>query len=169
LGLKPGDVVESGPNADIKPGNALPLANIPVGTMVHAIELKAGKGAQLARSAGTAAQLMAREGKYATLRLPSGEFRMVHISCRATVGQVGNVEHENIVLGKAGRSRWLGRKPRQRRVVRDPDGQPHGGGEGRAPSGLPRPVTPWGKPTLGYRTRKKNKKTDSYIGRRRHK
>ncbi len=116
LGLKPGDVVESGPDADIKPGNALPLANIPVGTMVHAIELKAGKGAQLARSAGTAAQLMAREGKYATLRLPSGEFRMVHISCRATVGQVGNVEHENIVLGKAGRSRWLGRAAPARRL-----------------------------------------------------
>ena len=111
LGLKPGDVVESGPDADIKPGNALPLANIPVGTMVHAIELKPGKGAQLARSAGTAAQLMAREGNYATLRLPSGEFRMVHVSCRATVGQVGNVEHENIVIGKAGRSRWLGRRP----------------------------------------------------------
>lgn len=169
LGLKPGDVVESGPDADIKPGNALPLANIPVGTMVHAIELKAGKGAQLARSAGTAAQLMAREGKYATLRLPSGEFRMVHISCRATVGQVGNVEHENIVLGKAGRSRWLGRKPHQRGVVMNPVDHPHGGGEGKAPIGLPRPVTPWGKPTLGYRTRKKNKKSDSYIVRRRHK
>ncbi|MFS8582350.1 MAG: 50S ribosomal protein L2 [Limnochordales bacterium] len=169
LGLKPGDVVESGPNADIKPGNALPLANIPVGTMVHAIELKPGKGAQLARSAGTAAQLMAREGNYATLRLPSGEFRMVHVSCRATVGQVGNVEHENIVIGKAGRMRWLGRRPHQRGVSMNPVDHPHGGGEGKAPIGLPRPVTPWGKPTLGYRTRKKNKKSDAYIVRRRRK
>src|SRR5690606_27764471 len=169
LGLKPGDVVESGPNADIKPGNALPLANIPVGTMVHAIELKAGKGAQLARSAGTTAQLMAREGNYATLRLPSGEFRMVHVACRATVGQVGNVEHENIVIGKAGRSRWLGRRPHQRGVVMNPVDHPHGGGEGKAPIGMPRPVTPWGKPTLGYRTRKKNKKSDDYIVRRRRK
>ncbi|MFS8523360.1 MAG: 50S ribosomal protein L2 [Limnochordales bacterium] len=169
LGLKPGDVVESGPDADIKPGNALPLANIPVGTMVHAIELKPGKGAQLARSAGTAAQLMAREGNYATLRLPSGEFRMVHVSCRATVGQVGNVEHENIVIGKAGRMRWLGRRPHQRGVSMNPVDHPHGGGEGKAPIGLPRPVTPWGKPTLGYRTRKKNKKSDAYIVRRRHK
>ncbi|REJ35285.1 MAG: 50S ribosomal protein L2 [Bacillota bacterium] len=169
LGLKPGDVVESGPDADIKPGNALPLANIPVGTMVHAIELKPGKGAQLARSAGTAAQLMAREGNYATLRLPSGEFRMVHVSCRATVGQVGNVEHENIVIGKAGRMRWLGRRPHQRGVSMNPVDHPHGGGEGKAPIGLPRPVTPWGKPTLGYRTRKKNKKSDAYIVRRRRK
>ena len=169
LGLKPGDVVESGPDADIKPGNALPLANIPVGTMVHAIELKPGKGAQLARSAGTAAQLMAREGNYATLRLPSGEFRMVHVSCRATVGQVGNVEHENIVIGKAGRMRWMGRRPHQRGVSMNPVDHPHGGGEGKAPIGLPRPVTPWGKPTLGYRTRKKNKKSDAYIVRRRHK
>lgn len=169
LGLKPGDVVESGPDADIKPGNALPLAKIPVGTMVHAIELKPGKGAQLARSAGTAAQLMAREGNYATLRLPSGEFRMVHVSCRATVGQVGNVEHENIVIGKAGRMRWLGRRPHQRGVSMNPVDHPHGGGEGKAPIGLPRPVTPWGKPTLGYRTRKKNKKSDAYIVRRRRK
>ena len=167
LGLKPGDVVESGPDADIKPGNALPLANIPVGTMVHAIELKPGKGAQLARSAGTAAQLMAREGNYATLRLPSGEFRMVHVSCRATVGQVGNVEHENIVIGKAGRMRWMGRRPHQRGVSMNPVDHPHGGGEGKAPIGLPGPVTPWGKPTLGYRTRKKNKKSDAYIVRRR--
>lgn len=169
VGLKPGDMVESGPDADIKPGNALPLANIPVGTMVHAIELKAGKGAQLARSAGTTAQLMAREGNYATLRLPSGEFRMVHVACRATVGQVGNVEHENIVVGKAGRSRWLGRRPHQRGVVMNPVDHPHGGGEGKAPIGMPRPVTPWGKPTLGYRTRKKNKKSDDYIVRRRRK
>lgn len=169
LGLKVGDVVESGPNADIKPGNALPLANIPVGTLVHNVELKAGKGAQLVRSAGAAAQVMAREGNYATLRLPSGEFRMVHVACRATVGQVGNVEHENIVLGKAGRARWLGRKPHQRGSAMNPVDHPHGGGEGKSPVGMPGPVTPWGKPTLGYRTRKKNKKSDAYIVRRRHK
>lgn len=169
IGLKPGDTVESGPDADIRPGNALPLANIPVGTMVHAIELKRGKGAQLARSAGTTAQLMAREGNYATLRLPSGEFRMVHAACRATVGQVGNVEHENIVVGKAGRSRWLGRRPHTRGVVMNPVDHPHGGGEGKAPIGMARPVTPWGKPALGFRTRKKNKKSDDYIVRRRRK
>lgn len=169
LGLKVGDVVESGPNADIKPGNALPLANIPVGTLVHNVELKAGKGAQLVRSAGAAAQVMAREGNYATLRLPSGEFRMVHVACKATVGQVGNVEHENIVLGKAGRARWLGRKPHQRGSAMNPVDHPHGGGEGKSPVGMPGPVTPWGKPTLGYRTRKKNKKSDAYIVRRRHK
>ncbi|HLT58470.1 MAG TPA: 50S ribosomal protein L2 [Limnochordales bacterium] len=167
LGLKVGDTVESGPNADIRPGNALPLANIPVGTMVHAIELRAGKGAQLVRSAGTAAQLMAREGDYATLRLPSGEFRKVRVECRATVGQVGNPEHENIVIGKAGRMRWLGRRPHTRGVAMNPVDHPHGGGEGKAPIGKPGPVTPWGKPTLGARTRKKNKKSSDLIVRRR--
>lgn len=169
MGIKPGDVVESGPEADIRPGNALPLANIPVGTMIHAIEMKPGKGAQMARSAGTTAQLMAREGNYATIRLPSGEFRLIHIACRATVGQVGNVEHENIVVGKAGRSRWLGRRSHTRGVVMNPVDHPHGGGEGKAPIGMPRPVTPWGKPTLGYRTRKKNKQSDAMIVRRRRK
>lgn len=169
LGVKPGDVLESGPDADIRPGNALPLANIPVGTMIHAIEMKPGKGAQMARSAGATAQLMAREGNYATIRVPSGEFRLIHITCRATVGQVGNVEHENIVVGKAGRSRWLGRRPHTRGVAMNPVDHPHGGGEGKAPIGLPRPVTPWGKPALGYRTRKKNKQSDSMIVRRRRK
>lgn len=169
LGVKPGDVLESGPDADIRPGNALPLANIPVGTMIHAIEMKPGKGAQIARSAGTTAQLMAREGNYATIRVPSGEFRLIHVACRATVGQVGNVEHENIVIGKAGRSRWLGRRPQTRGLAMNPVDHPHGGGEGLAPIGLPRPVTPWGKPTLGYRTRKKNKQSDAMIVRRRRK
>jgi len=168
LGLKVGDIVESGPNADIKPGNALPLAKIPVGTLVHNIELKPGKGGQLVRAAGAAAQIMAREGNYATLRLPSGEFRMVHINCKATVGQVGNVEHENIVLGKAGRARWLGRRPHVRGSAMNPVDHPHGGGEGKAPVGMPGPVTPWGKPTLGYRTRKRNKPSDKYIVRRRY-
>ena len=169
LGLKVGDKVESGPNADIRPGNALPLSHIPVGTLVHAIELKPGKGAQLVRSAGTAAQLMAREGRYATLRLPSGEFRKVLVECRATIGQVGNPEHENIVLGKAGRSRWLGRRPHNRGASMNPVDHPHGGGEGKAPVGKPGPVTPWGKPTLGYKTRKPNKPSDKYIVSRRTK
>ncbi|OUN00816.1 MAG: 50S ribosomal protein L2 [Firmicutes bacterium ZCTH02-B6] len=167
LGLKVGDKVESGPNADIRPGNTLPLSHIPVGTLVHAVELKPGKGAQLVRSAGTAAQLMAREGRYATLRLPSGEFRKVLVECRATVGQVGNPEHENVVLGKAGRSRWLGRRPHNRGASMNPVDHPHGGGEGRAPVGRPGPVTPWGKPTLGARTRKKKKQSDALIVRRR--
>src|SRR5690554_3252338 len=168
-GLQVGDMVESGSEADIKVGNALPLANIPVGSVVHNIELQPGKGAQMVRSAGTAAQLMAKEGKYATLRLPSGEFRMVLQACRATLGQVGNVEHENMVVGKAGRSRYLGKRPHVRGVVMNPVDHPHGGGEGKAPIGRPGPVTPWGKPTLGYRTRKKRKKSDAYIvrGRRR--
>src|SRR5690606_24838048 len=167
LGLKVGDKVESGPNADIRPGNALPLSHIPVGTLVHAIELKPGKGAQLVRAAGTAAQLMAREGRYATLRLPSGEFRKVLVECRATIGQVGNPDHENIVLGKAGRSRWLGRRPHNRGASMNPVDHPHGGGEGKAPIGKPGPVTPWGKPTLGARTRKKHKPSDALIVRRR--
>src|SRR5690606_32848368 len=166
VGLEVGDTVESGENADIRPGNALPLRNIPVGTLVHNIELRPGKGGQLVRSAGAAAQLMAKEGNYATLRLPSGEFRMVHLECRATVGQVGNVEHENIVIGKAGRARYLGRRPHTRGVAMNPVDHPHGGGEGKAPVGMPSPVTPWGKPTLGYRTRR-NKKSDAMIVRRR--
>jgi large subunit ribosomal protein L2 len=168
LGLKVGDVIESGPDADIKPGNALPLSNIPVGTVVHAVELTAGRGAQLARSAGASAQIMAREGEYVTLRLPSTEMRMVRQECRATVGQVGNVEHENISMGKAGRSRWMGRRPSVRGVAMNPVDHPHGGGEGRSPIGLKSPVTPWGVPTLGYRTRKA-KASDRLIVRRRGK
>ena len=166
LGLSVGDEIESGPNADIKPGNALPLINIPVGTVVHAIELTPGRGAQLARSAGASAQIMAREGDYVTLRLPSSEMRMVRSECRATIGQVGNVEHENITIGKAGRKRWMGRRPHNRGVVMNPVDHPHGGGEGRAPIGMPSPVTPWGVPTLGYRTRKP-KASDRLIVRRR--
>lgn len=167
-GLKVGDQVESGPDADVKPGNALPLANIPVGSVIHNIELQPGKGAQMVRSAGTAAQLMAKEGSYATIRLPSGEFRMVLQACRATLGQVGNVEHENMVVGKAGRSRYLGKRPHVRGVVMNPVDHPHGGGEGKAPIGRPGPVTPWGKPALGSRTRKK-KASDRLIVRRRKK
>ncbi len=168
VGLSVGDMVESGPSADIKPGNALPLANIPLGTVVHNIELQPGKGGQMVRSAGTGAQLMAKEGSYATLRLPSGEFRMVLQVCRATVGQVGNVEHENMVVGKAGRSRNLGKRPHVRGVAMNPVDHPHGGGEGRAPIGRPGPVTPWGQPALGRRTRKK-KASDRLIVRRRKK
>lgn len=167
LGLKVGDTVESGPNADIKSGNALPLKNIPVGTVIHHIELKPKKGAQLCRSAGASAQLMAKEGDYAHIRMPSGEVRLVHIECRAVVGQVGNLEHENITVGKAGRSRWLGRRPTVRGVVMNPVDHPHGGGEGRSPVGR-NPVTPWGKPALGARTRKK-KTTDNMILKRRKK
>ncbi len=167
--LKVGDVIESGENADIKVGNALPLRNIPVGTTVHNIELSPGKGGQLARSAGSEAQLMAKEGKYAQLRLPSGEFRLVLQECRATIGQVGNVEHENLTLGKAGKSRHRGRRPHVRGSAMNPVDHPHGGGEGRAPIGMPSPLTPWGKPTLGYKTRPKNKKSDKYIVRRRKK
>ncbi|NLW22795.1 MAG: 50S ribosomal protein L2 [Tissierellia bacterium] len=165
--LKVGDVIESGPDADIKIGNALPLRNIPVGTTVHNIELKPGKGGQLVRSAGSSAQLMGKEGKYAQLRLPSGEFRLVLLDCRATIGQVGNIEHENLTLGKAGKSRHLGRRPHVRGSAMNPVDHPHGGGEGRAPIGMPSPMTPWGKPTLGYKTRSKNKESDKYIIRRR--
>jgi len=168
VGLKVGDIVESGPDADIKPGNALPLANIPVGTMVHNIELKPGKGGQLVRAAGAAAQLMAKEGDYAQLRLPSGEVRLVSLQCKATVGQVSNIEHENITIGKAGRKRWMGVRPTVRGVVMNPVDHPHGGGEGKSPIGRPSPVTPWGKPTLGYKTRKKNKKSDKFIIKRRN-
>ncbi|MCI8421435.1 MAG: 50S ribosomal protein L2, partial [Clostridia bacterium] len=157
LGLQKGDTVMSGENADIKTGNTLPLEKIPVGTVIHNIEMHPGKGGQIARSAGNSAQLMAKEGKYATLRLPSGEMRYIPIKCRATIGQVGNLEHEIISLGKAGRKRHMGVRPTVRGVVMNPCDHPHGGGEGKSPIGMPSPVTPWGKPALGYKTRKKNK------------
>jgi large subunit ribosomal protein L2 len=166
--LKVGDMVMSGPTADIKVGNALPLKNIPVGTVIHNIELKIGKGGQMVRSAGAFAQLMAKEGNYATLRLPSGEMRSVRLECRATVGQVGNMDHQNVRIGKAGRKRHMGIRPTVRGSVMNPNDHPHGGGEGRAPIGRSGPVTPWGKPTLGYKTRKKNKQSDKYIVRRRN-
>ena len=165
--LKVGDKIESGPESDIKVGNCLPLQNIPVGSIIHNIELKEGKGAQMVRSAGASAQLMAKEGNYAHVRLPSGEVRLVHVRCRATIGQVGNLDHENITVGKAGRSRWLGRRPVVRGVVMNPVDHPHGGGEGRSPIGR-NPVTPWGKPALGAKTRKKNKPSDKYIVKRRN-
>ncbi|MCL6454766.1 MAG: 50S ribosomal protein L2 [Alicyclobacillus sp.] len=168
-GLKVGDRVVSGPDADIRVGNALPLANIPVGTVVHNIELKPGKGGQLARAAGASAQLMAKDGEYATLRLASGEMRLVRSECRATIGQVGNLDHENVNIGKAGRSRWLGKRPTVRGVVMNPVDHPHGGGEGKAPVGRKSPMSPWGQPTLGKKTRKKNHPTDKYIVRRRKK
>ena len=168
-GLKVGDKVESGPEADIKVGNALPLKNIPVGTLIHNVELKIGKGAQMVRSAGAAAQLMAKEGDYALLRMPSGELRKVHINCRATIGQVGNLEHENITLGKAGRSRWLGIRPENRGVAMNPNDHPHGGGEGRSPVGRKHPVTKWGKCAMGTKTRRKKKASNKLIVRRRTK
>ncbi len=168
VGLKAGDTVESGPNADIKPGNALPLSNIPVGSMIHNIELKPGKGGQLVRAAGNAAQLMAKEGDYAQVRLPSGEVRMISMLCKASIGQVSNIENENIKLGKAGRKRWMGVRPTVRGVVMNPVDHPHGGGEGKSPIGRPSPVTPWGKPTLGYKTRQKKKKSDKFIIKRRN-
>ncbi|HEV2581100.1 MAG TPA: 50S ribosomal protein L2 [Ktedonobacteraceae bacterium] len=166
VGLKVGDRVVSGPEADIRPGNALPLKNIPAGTTVHNIELQRGRGGQMVRGAGAGAQLMAKDGDYALLRLPSGEQRKVHILCMATIGQVGNTDHENINLGKAGRSRHMGRRPTVRGSVMNPRDHPHGGGEGRAPIGG-QPQTPWGKPALGYKTRH-NKRTDKYIVRRRN-
>ncbi len=166
-GLRVGDTVMSGENADIKPGNALKLAHIPVGTTVHNIELYPGKGGQMVRAAGASAQLMAREGGMVTLRLPSGEMRMVSEECRATIGQVGNIDHENITIGKAGRSRWLNKRPHVRGVVMNPVDHPHGGGEGKSPIGRKSPVTPWGMPTLGYKTRKKNKASDKFIVKRR--
>ena len=166
--LKVGDVIYSGPEADIKVGNALPIANIPVGTMIHNIELKPGKGGQMARSAGNAAQLMAKEDKYAQVRLPSGEVRKVLIQCRATIGEVGNADHSNIQIGKAGRKRHMGIRPTVRGSVMNPNDHPHGGGEGRAPIGRKGPVTPWGKPALGYKTRKKNKASNQYIVKRRN-
>jgi large subunit ribosomal protein L2 len=168
VGLKVGDIVESGPNADIKPGNALPIENIPLGTMIHNIELKPGKGGQLVRAAGNAAQLMAKEGNSAQVRLPSGEVRVVSINCKATIGQVSNIDNENISIGKAGRKRWMGIRPTVRGVVMNPVDHPHGGGEGKSPIGMPSPVTPWGKPTLGYKTRKKRKKSNDYIIKRRN-
>lgn len=166
LGLAKGDTVISGETADIKAGNALPLSAIPVGTMVHNIEFQPGRGGQMVRSAGAAAQLMAREGKYATLKLPSGEMRLVPAACKATIGQVGNLEHELVSIGKAGRKRHMGVNPTVRGVVMNPCDHPHGGGEGKSPIGRPSPVTPWGKPTLGYKTRKKNKPTDKFIVKR---
>ncbi|WP_303867386.1 50S ribosomal protein L2 [Acetobacterium wieringae] len=169
LKLKVGDVIFSGPESDITVGNCLPLKNIPVGTTVHCVELKAGKGAQMVRSAGASAQLMAKEGNYATLRLPSGEMRLVRIECRATIGQVGNLDHQNVRIGKAGRTRHMGIRPTVRGSVMNPNDHPHGGGEGRAPIGRSGPVTPWGKPALGYKTRKKNKPSDKYIVRARNK
>ena len=166
-GLQVGAVLMNGPEAEIKLGNCLPLAQIPVGTMVHNVELHPGKGGQLVRSAGNAAQLMAKEGKYATLRLPSGEMRLVPIQARATVGQVGNIDHELINIGKAGRKRHMGIRPTVRGSVMNPNDHPHGGGEGRAPIGRTGPMTPWGKPALGYKTRKKNNHSNKMIVRRR--
>jgi large subunit ribosomal protein L2 len=170
LRLRVGDTVMSGPKADIKPGNSLALRDIPTGTIVHNIELQIGRGGQLCRSAGTGAQLMAKDGDYATLRLPSSEMRLVHLECRATVGQIGNVTHENITIGKAGRSRWKGKRPKVRGSAMNPVDHPHGGGEGKSNSGR-HPVTPWGTPTNGYRTRKKGKPSSKYIvrGRKRGK
>ena len=168
LGLKVGDVLYSGAEADIKVGNCLPIEKIPVGTMVHCVELVPGKGAQLVRSAGNAAQLMAKEGNYAQLRLPSGEVRMIPLKARATIGTVGNLDHQNIMIGKAGRTRHMGIRPTVRGSVMNPNDHPHGGGEGRAPVGRPGPVTPWGKPALGYKTRKTKNKSDKYIVRRRN-
>jgi large subunit ribosomal protein L2 len=168
VGLRVGDVVSSGPDAELQVGCALPLANIPVGSTIHNIELHIGKGGQLVRSAGTSAQLLAKEGRYATIRLPSGEVRLVHVECMATIGQVGNTDHGNIKLGKAGRKRWLGFRPSVRGSAMDPSSHPHGGGEGRSPIGMPSPKSPWGKPTLGKKTRR-NKSTDKWIVRRRGK
>lgn len=167
-GLKVGDIVRNGPDADIKPGNALPMINIPVGTFIHNIELYPGKGAQLARSAGIQAQLMAKEGVYALVRLPSGELRNVPVNCMATVGQVGNTDHENVNIGKAGRKRHMGWRPTVRGSVMNPCDHPHGGGEGKSPIGRPSPVTPWGKPTLGYKTRKTHNRSDKFIVKRRN-
>ena len=168
LGVKVNDMLVSGPDAEIKIGNALPIANIPVGTMVHNIEMKEGKGAQMVRSAGASAQVLAKEGDYAQIRLPSGEVRLIRQACYATIGQVGNVDHSNIKLGKAGRKRHMGIRPTVRGSAMNPNDHPHGGGEGRQPIGMPSPKSPWGKPTLGYKTRR-NKDTDKYIVRRRNK
>jgi large subunit ribosomal protein L2 len=168
LGLKVGDSVGSGEQAELRPGNSLPIRDIPVGTQIHNIELRPGKGGQLVRAAGTSAQLLAKEGTYAQVRLPSGEVRLIHERCMATIGQVGNTDHGNIKIGKAGRRRWLGWRPTVRGSVMDPSSHPHGGGEGRSPIGMPGPKTPWGKPALGKRTRA-NKRTDRFIVRRRGK
>ena len=167
-GLKVGDKVMAGPDADIKPGNALPLVNIPTGTVIHNVELYPGRGGQLARAAGNAAQLMAKEGEYALLRLPSGELRKVPATCMATVGQVGNLDHENVKIGNAGRKRHMGWRPKVRGSVMNPNDHPHGGGEGKSPIGRPGPVTPWGKPALGYKTRNKKKASNKMIVRRRN-
>lgn len=168
-GLQVGDTIVSGSTADIKVGNSLPLANIPLGTTIHNVEMKIGKGGQLARSAGTGIQLMAKEGDYALLRMPSGELRKVHINCRATIGQIGNIDHENIAIGKAGRTRWLGIRPANRGVAMNPNDHPHGGGEGHSPVGRKRPVTPWGKSAFGTRTRVKKKASSKLILKRRTK
>jgi len=168
LDLKVGDTVLSGPSAEIRPGNSLPIANIPIGTMVHNLELKVGRGGQLVRAAGGAAQLLAKEGDFAQVRMPSGEVRLIRQECYATIGQVGNLDHSNVKLGKAGRKRHLGIRPTVRGTAMSPRDHPHGGGEGRQPIGMPGPKSPWGKPTLGYKTRR-NKKTDQYIVRRRGK
>ena len=167
-GLKAGDVVISSANADIKPGNCLPIANIPVGTVIHNVELQPGHGAQLVRSAGTAAQLMAKEGDLAQVRLPSGEVRYIRVNCTACIGQVGNLDHENVHIGKAGRTRHMGIRPTVRGSVMNPNDHPHGGGEGRSPIGRSGPVTPWGKPALGYKTRNKKARTDKFIVKRRN-
>ncbi|MBI5958237.1 MAG: 50S ribosomal protein L2 [Chloroflexi bacterium] len=166
LGLRVGDNVMSGPSAEVRLGNSLPIRQIPVGTLLHNVELEPGRGGQLARAAGTSAQLLAKEGTYAQLRLPSGEVRMVHENCLATVGQVGNTEHGNIKLGKAGRRRWMGWRPTVRGTAMDPNSHPHGGGEGRSGIGMPGPKTPWGQPAMGYKTRR-NRRTDKFIVRRR--
>jgi len=166
LGLKVGDTLASGPEAEVKIGNALPLSNIPLGTVIHNLELEPGRGGVLVRSAGVAAQLVAREGEYAVVRMPSGEMRRLNVKAMATIGQVGNADHQNVVVGKAGRSRWKGKRPSVRGSVMNPNDHPHGGGEGKSPIGG-QPRTPWGKPTLGYRTRK-NKKSDDLIIRRRN-
>ena len=166
LDLKVGDVVESGPDAEIRTGNALPVRNIPVGTMVHNVELYPGRGGQLVRAAGAAAQIIAKEGKFAQVRMPSGEVRLIDLNCMATLGTVGNTDHSNVKLGKAGRKRWMGWRPTVRGTAMDPNSHPHGGGEGRSPVGMPGPKSPWGKPTLGYKTRR-NQRTNKYIVRRR--
>ena len=167
IGLTDGDKVISGDKVDIKPGNCMPIENIPVGTMIHNIELNPGQGGKLVRAAGQEAQLMAKEGKYAHVRLPSGEMRLIMAVCRATIGTVGNSDHENVKIGKAGRSRHMGKRPEVRGSVMNPVDHPHGGGEGRAPVGHSGPMTPWGKPALGYKTRKKNKQSDKFIVKRR--
>ena len=169
VGLQRGDTVVSGAGADIKPGNALPLQNIPVGTVIHNVELYPGRGAQLVRAAGAAAQLMAKENGYAQVRLPSGEVRLVRLDCKATIGQIGNLDHENVQIGKAGRKRHMGIRPTVRGSVMNPVDHPHGGGEGKSPVGRPGPVTPWGKPTLGYKTRSKKNRTNKFIVKRRGK
>ena len=168
VGIKPGDVIYSSETADIKPGNTLPIGNIPVGTFIYNIELYPGKGGQLVRSAGPAAQLMAKENGMAQVRLPSGEVRSIRLDCRATVGQVSNIDHENVKIGKAGKTRHRGIRPHVRGSVMNPNDHPHGGGEGKSPIGLPTPVTPWGKPTMGYKTRKTKNKTDKFIVKRRN-